>query len=242
MNLIRHLAIIALVLNASSQPLRSAVPESARSREVIARVTPQLAKALRSLGFRFGDPVFMRVFKESKELEVWVKNGRTFKLFRKYPIHYFSGNLGPKLKEGDRQEPEGFYYVSPTRMNPHSRFHLSFNLGYPNKYDRIRERTGSALMVHGSTVSIGCFAMTDQRIEEIYTLSHGALSSGQKFFRVHIFPFRMTAAAMKEHIDPKWRNFWMNLKEGYDLFEKTRLPPNVEVENKRYVFDIRTTD
>ena len=185
---------------------------------------------------RFGSPVFIRIFKQSKELEVWVKRGRRFELFKTYPIHYFSGALGPKLKEGDRQAPEGFYYVPPSRLNPNSRFHLSFNLGYPNAYDRAQGRTGSALMVHGSTVSIGCFAMTDPLIEEIYTVVEAALKGGQSFVRVHIFPFRMTNENLSKQRSSMWFAFWSNLKEGHDHFEEHGTPPDVNVRSGRYAF------
>jgi murein L,D-transpeptidase YafK len=122
-------------------------------------------------------------------------------------------------------------------MNPNSRFHLSFNLGYPNAYDQAYKRTGSALMVHGGRVSIGCFAMTDKKIEEIYALADGALRNGQRFFRVHCFPFRMTDENMKQHRSSEWISFWKNLKSGYDFFENTKLPPDVKVQNGMYVFE-----
>ena len=121
-------------------------------------------------------------------------------------------------------------------MNPNSRFHLSFNLGYPNAYDRAHGRTGSALMVHGANVSIGCFAMTDPKIEEIYALCDAALRNGQAFFRVHSFPFRMTQPNMDKHRDSRWFDFWNNLKTGYDWFEKNGNPPDDSVKDKRYVF------
>jgi murein L,D-transpeptidase YafK len=184
-------------------------------------------------------PVFVRIFKDSKHLEVWVereKEGR-FKLFKTYEICTFSGSLGPKLTEGDLQSPEGFYFVTPERMNPASRFHLSFNLGYPNTYDRAHGRTGSALMVHGSCVSIGCYAMTDAGIEEIYALTDAALRAGQPFFRVHVFPFALTDERLREQRGFRWREFWENLKEGYDYFEREGRPPNVRVRASRYVFD-----
>lgn len=213
------------------------VPSTARSRAVIERVAPNLQQALRKRGLAFGAPVFIRVFKESRELEVWVRNGVRFDLFRTYSICTFSGGLGPKLKTGDGKSPEGFYFVMPGRMNPASRFHLSFNLGFPNAYDRAHGRTGSALMVHGNCVSVGCYAMTNRRIEEIYTLADAALREGQPFFRVHVFPFRMTSENMANHRRSKWADFWRNLKEGHDYFDRTGLPPNVEVVSGRYSFD-----
>ena len=211
-------------------------PRSDRSAAASKRVRPALEPALRVKGLRWGAPVFIRIFKEEKQLELWVDDGKQFKLFKTWTICKFSGELGPKLKEGDGQAPEGFYFVPRGRMNPRSRFHLSFNLGYPNAYDRARQRTGSALMVHGSCVSIGCYAMTDPRIEEIYSLCDTALQNGQRFFRVHCFPFRMTKANMKKYRKSKWIKEWQNLKVGYDWFEKTKRPPNVEVRGKRYAF------
>ena len=183
-------------------------------------------------------------------MELWVKDKEKFKLFKEYPVcSYGNGSLGPKIKEGDGQAPEGFYYVTAGQLNPSSQYHLSFNLGFPNKYDRWHKRTGSALMVHGNCVSIGCFAMTNKQIEEIYTIVDAALRNGQSFFRVHIFPFKMTEQNMNSHIMPKettlnsysfWKKlkvfflkktketystgstqevFWRNLKTGYDFFE-----------------------
>ena len=200
------------------------------------RVKPDLVKALAAKKLNWGAPVFIRIFKEEKQLELWADDGKQFRLFKTWAICKFSGALGPKLREGDGQAPEGFYFVPRARMNPRSRFHLSFNLGYPNAYDRARQRTGSALMVHGNCVSIGCYAMTDARIEEIYSLCDAALKNGQRFFRVHSFPFRMTEAKMKRHGKSKWISEWKNFKIGYDWFEKTKRPPNVTVSGEIYTF------
>lgn len=216
-----------------------APPSSPRSREAVERVRPRLAEALQSQGLRYGSPIFIRIFKGSSELEVWVeRDDGTFQLFRTWEVCTFSGELGPKLRTGDLQSPEGFYYVTPPRMNPHSRFHLSFDLGYPNAFDRAHGRTGSALMVHGACVSTGCYAMTDRGIEEIWTLADAALRNGQPFFRVHVFPFRMTAEAMRRHRSSQWRPFWENLRTGYDMFEAARRPPNVIVREGEYRFQV----
>ncbi len=184
-----------------------------------------------------GRPIFIRIFKQSRELELWVQRGWRFHLWKTYPICGMSGELGPKLREGDLQAPEGFYFVGPRSLNPNSRFHLSFNVGYPNAYDRAHRRTGSYIMVHGDCVSAGCFAMTDSAIEEIYRIVEAAFASGQPFFRVHIFPFRMTAESMRRQRGSQWAEFWRSLKPGYDHFERTRTPPNVEVQSGRYVFE-----
>lgn len=213
-------------------------PNSSRLKEVKKKREADIKKALADEGFRWGKPVFIRIFKTEKQLELWIKEDKTYRLYKTYDVCTFgSGGLGPKLKEGDGMAPEGFYFVRPKKFNPYSSFHLAFNLGYPNAYDRAHKRTGSALMVHGSCVSIGCYAMTDSLIEEIYLIAEAALKNGQPFFRVHIFPFHMTNLATGLVKNSKWYDYWLNLKTGYDYFEKHKLPPNVRVQNKKYVFD-----
>ncbi len=215
------------------------IPSSRRSRKAIDSVRPRLEQELEHKKLEYGAPIFIRIFKEEMRLEVWLEGDNGFILFRMYPICTFGhGGIGPKTREGDGKAPEGFYFVTPARLNPLSNFHLSFNLGYPNRYDRYYRRTGGALMVHGSCVSIGCYAMTDGGIEEIYALADAALRNGQRFFRVHIFPFRMNDENMESHKASKWYSFWENLKEGYDFFEDNgHVAPNVEVINGRYVFN-----
>ena len=193
-----------------------------------------LDERLKALSAKKGDPVFIRIFKEEAILEVWIDTGSEYEHLKDYVICASSGYLGPKLKEGDRQAPEGFYKVRKRQLNPNSKYHLSFNLGYPNAYDRIHKRTGSFLMVHGDCVSIGCYAMTDEKIEEIYALVESALNQGQSYVNVHAFPFRLSAKNMNIYEGNKWYDFWVNLKEGYDYFEVEKNPPNIRVENKRY--------
>jgi murein L,D-transpeptidase YafK len=210
-----------------------------KARDVKKRIEPDLKTALEKEGLNFGSPVFIRAFKEERILELFMKNGKTekFELFRTYPIVAASGMLGPKLAEGDRQVPEGFYFAGPQAMNPKSSYHLSFNIGFPNSYDRAHDRTGSFIMIHGSYISIGCLAMTDEKIEEIYTLADAALAADQPFFRIHIFPFRMTDERMAKATEHEWIDFWKNLKTGYDLFEKNKVPPNTTVKDQEYAFE-----
>ena len=218
--------------------VRSRLSGPQRAKAAAVRVQPGLERDLSAKGLHFGDPVFIRAFKEEKELELWVRrrdNGK-YELFRTWTIAAQSGTPGPKLAEGDGQVPEGFYAVAKAAMKPNSSYHLAFNIGYPNAYDRHHGRTGSAIMIHGDRVSIGCLAMTDEKIEEIYTLCDAALDHGQKFFRVHVFPFRMTGVRMARENDNKWFDFWSNLREGYDWFEKRRVPPAADVVNGRYRF------
>ncbi len=230
--------LIVLLLHCLSIGLVQAeIPNSQRANIAIASVEASLKQSLSEKGLEYGAPIFIRVFKEPRILEIWVesKEGK-FTLFKTYNICTYSGELGPKLKQGDYQSPEGFYFVNPGRLNPWSQFHLSFNLGYPNKYDRHHNRTGSALMIHGNCVSIGCYAMTDANIDEIYALAVSALRSGQQFFRVHIFPFKLESETLSKHKNSKWHPFWLNLQEGYEYFKIHKRPPNVEVRNGVYVF------
>jgi murein L,D-transpeptidase YafK len=216
----------------------SRLPGPERAKEAATRVRPALERDLAAKGLHFGDPVFLRAFKEERQLELWVRNKESGKYdhFRTWSIAAQSGRPGPKLAEGDGQVPEGFYFVPRTAMKPDSMFHLAFNIGYPNAYDRHHGRTGSAIMIHGNQVSIGCLAMTDEKIEEIYTLCNAALEGGQKFFRVHIFPFRMTDARLQMESGNEWFDFWAQLRDGYNRFEHERVPPEVTIREGRYQF------
>ena len=201
-----------------------------------------LDKTLRANQLQPGDPIFIRIFKESKELEMWMRPSRSTKYVhvKTYPIaNYGYGDLGPKLAEGDGQAPTGFYEVGRSQLNPNSDFHLSFNLGFPNAFDRARGRTGTFLMVHGDTASIGCYAMTDKLIEEIYHLADSALAAGQEKFSVHAFPFRMTKERLAKESDNPWHEEWQNLKKGYDLFERAHVPPRVTGSKSGYSFSAK---
>ncbi len=182
--------------------------------------------------------VLVRLFKQEAELELWKQDasGR-YELLKTYPICRWSGELGPKIKEGDRQAPEGFYNITPAQMNPNSQFYLSFNMGYPNAYDKAWGRTGAHLMVHGDCSSRGCYAMTDDQIGEIYALARESFFGGQRSFQVQAYPFRMTPANFAKHRNNPNVPFWKMLKEGSDHFEITRQEPKVDVCEKRYVFN-----
>src|SRR5229473_6322738 len=183
-------------------------------------------------------PILVRLFKQEAELEVWKqdRSGR-FALLKTYPICRWSGDLGPKVREGDRQAPEGFYSISPGQMNPQSAYYLSFNTGYPNAFDKALGRSGSQLMVHGDCSSRGCYAMTDEQIAEIYSLGRESFFGGQKSFQFQAYPFRMTPINMAKHRNNLNMAFWKMIKEGYDHFEVTRQEPKVDFCEKKYVFD-----
>lgn len=228
----RRLLLDTLAMLPASMPLAAAD----RRRAGLARARRNLRPALARAGLQLGAPLFIRIFKQSHELEVWLQEAATgrWQRFRGYPICSYSGALGPKLREGDHQSPEGFYSVGPRQMNPWSRYHLAFNLGYPNRFDRSNGRIGSYLMVHGDCVSIGCYAMTDRAIEEIYALAEAALAEGQPAFQVHAFPARLSDDWLAAHTDNRWHDFWRDLKACHDAFERDGQPPVVRVEGGRY--------
>ncbi len=201
-------------------------------------VSQEVRQKMSSLGMATTSPILVRIFKEESQLEVWkqTRTGR-YALLNTFDICKWSGKLGPKKQEGDRQAPEGFYTIRPAQMNPNSSYHLSFNLGYPNAYDRAFGRTGSNLMVHGACSSRGCYAMEDKQIQDIYALARDAFRGGQRDFQVHAFPFRMTPENLARHVDDPSYDFWKMLKEGSDHFEVTKVPPKVDVCSKRYVFN-----
>ncbi|WP_249139814.1 L,D-transpeptidase family protein [Bradyrhizobium japonicum] len=201
-------------------------------------VPPKLLAAISEKNMDLQSPILVRLFKQEAELEVWkqTRSGQ-FALLKTYPICRWSGDLGPKVREGDRQAPEGFYSINPSQMNPQSAYYLSFNTGYPNAFDKALGRTGSQLMVHGDCSSRGCYAMTDEQIAEIYSLGRESFFGGQKAFQLQAYPFKMTPVNMAKHRNNPNMAFWKMIKEGYDHFEVTRQEPKVDFCEKKYVFD-----
>jgi murein L,D-transpeptidase YafK len=201
-------------------------------------VSPKLIQAMVEKDMDLQSPILVRLFKQEAELEVWKQNrSGKFALLKTYPICRWSGDLGPKVREGDRQAPEGFYAISPAQMNPQSAYYLSFNTGYPNAYDSSLGHTGSQLMVHGDCSSRGCYAMTDEQIAEIYSLGRESFFGGQKSFQFQAYPFRMTPANMAKHRNNPNMAFWKMIKEGNDHFEVSHQEPKVDFCEKHYVFD-----
>lgn len=201
-------------------------------------VSASLKRKMNDLNMSSTSPILIRIFKEDSELEVWkqARDGK-YKLLEEFEICKWSGKLGPKFKEGDRQAPEGFYEITPTLMNPNSSYHLAFNLGYPNSYDRAHGRTGSHLMVHGACSSRGCYAMTDEQVQDIYAMARDSFKGGQRSFQVQAYPFRMTPENMARHRNSPHLEFWQMLKNGYDHFEVAKTPPEISVCERKYVFD-----
>jgi murein L,D-transpeptidase YafK len=195
-------------------------------------------KQMETLNMDRAAPILIRIYKEESTLEVW-KQDRSgkFALLNSYPICKFSGTLGPKLMHGDHQAPEGFYDITPGQMNPNSSEYLAFNTGFPNTFDRSLGRTGSFLMVHGGCRSVGCYAMTDYAMEEIYGLVGEAFKGGQDKVQLQAFPFRMTAQNLARHAGDPNMPFWEMLKAGNDAFLAAERPPRVAVCDRRYVFN-----
>lgn len=209
------------------------IPDSRLAADVRAVVWPRMEKELKSVGFKTGNPVYIRIFKEEHILEIWIKDNSKYRLFKTYPVCYFSGGAGTKMRINDGKSPEGFYTITPRQLNPVSHYHLAMNIGYPNQLEKLKGYTGSDIMIHGQCVSIGCYAMTDPLIEEIYTLVYQTFKAGQTVIPLHIFPFKLNADHMKRYARS---DYWNNLKTGYDLFEKNRIPPIISVVNKQYAF------
>ncbi|MFZ4808434.1 MAG: L,D-transpeptidase family protein [Hyphomicrobiaceae bacterium] len=245
------LLAIALLMTSGQPPVQSleielgdaAADRIERQRAFVAGALPlpgtpdvaALPARLAALGVARGDPIFIRIFKAESELELWIRKGESLVQLATYPICHWSGGLGPKLIEGDRQTPEGFYTVTRHRLHRAGRWPRSLDLGFPNAHDRALRRTGSYILVHGGCSSVGCFAMTNEVMAEIYGLAEQALRQGQQHIHVHVFPFRMTEQRLAAAADHPWATFWQSLKPAYDLFETTGRPPLIGVCESRYV-------
>lgn len=219
---------LAMILLFSAAPASENRVSAAR-REAEAGLRRRFAE----VGVRYpAERLYLRAFKRERVLEVWAgPKAGPLKLVRKYAIVAASGELGPKRKEGDLQVPEGFYVIE--RFNPQSNFHLSLGLDYPNASDRVRRdrrRPGGDIFIHGGRSSIGCMALTDPVIRELYVC---AVDAGRPI-DVHVFPCRMTEEAMKdlarEHgADSDLLRFWNEIRPGFVLFERSRKVPKVRV-------------
>lgn len=188
--------------------------------------------------------IFIRVFKRERVLELWARPRETnrFMLLKSYPICALTGAVGPKRRQGDRQTPEGFYEIDA--FNPSSEYLLSLHVNYPNAVDRVlgdRHAPGGSIYIHGGCKTLGCIAVTDDAIEELYWIAVEARAGGQERIPVHIFPARMTEDELSR-LAGSFRNrpdlvaFWKNLQPGYEYFERTRSLPVLTTDGRgRYV-------
>ncbi|MEA2758501.1 MAG: hypothetical protein QOH65_1114 [Methylobacteriaceae bacterium] len=215
----------------------SNVPSLAENGKATAPIPIQTLALMTAKNTSPSAPVLIRTYKKEAELEVWklARDGRYVHI-KTFPICRWSGQLGPKQTQGDRQAPEGFYSIARRQMNPNSHYYLSFDTGFPNAYDKAHGASGAYLMVHGTCSSAGCYAMTDKQIGEIYAIARDALAGGQQAFQFQAFPFRMTAQNISKYRSDKNIDFWRQLKEGSDRFEATGEEPLARVVEGRYTF------
>ena len=237
--------IASSINRASSQSFKARQAKHSRVRDAIAEKEPSIRAYFKQKGFAYPPgKIFIRIFKRERTLELWASRAGQdrFEMLKAYNFCATSGGLGPKRRQGDEQIPEGFYYVD--RFNPASNFHLSLGINYPNESDRIlgvKGRLGGDIFIHGGCATIGCVPITDDRIKELYLIAIEARSAGQRQIPVHIFPARLNQSGMKL-LESRYpdnagiNNFWTNLKQGYDFFEKHRRLPAITVDRQgRYV-------
>ncbi|MCA1492508.1 L,D-transpeptidase family protein [Sinorhizobium alkalisoli] len=236
-NLVVTAAVVAALAGCTNETLDSVNISNVKNKTEY-QLSSKLVSKMRELGMQKSSPILLRIFKEEGTLEVWKANtANRFQLLKSYKICAWSGKLGPKVKEGDRQAPEGFYPLYPHQMNPNSSYYLAINTGFPNAYDKANNRSGTHLMIHGACSSSGCYSMTDEQVIEIFALARDAFRGGQENIQLQAFPFRMTAENMARHRNNSNIEFWKMLKEGYDQFEVTKRPPQVNVCERKYVFN-----
>ena len=227
------LASVAALLVAGCQQEGSRYPARA-----YAPIPGDTLSLMASKGTNRNAPVLLRAYKKESEIEMWKQNAEgRYVHIKTYPVCRWSGQIGPKKREGDRQVPEGFYTVTPAQMNPNSAYWLAFNVGYPNPMEKAMGRNGGDIMVHGTCSSRGCFAMTNEQIEEIYAVMRESFNGGQKGVQFQSYPFRMTAENLARFRHDPNMPFWKNLKEGNDHFEVTQREPQVAYCGGRYVYN-----
>jgi murein L,D-transpeptidase YafK len=241
---LRHIAFLActaIALTGCNDTLETVADVSHVKDKVDHPLSPKIVAEIQKKDMDRNAPIMIRIFKEEGSLEIWkAKRDNRFDKIAEYQICAWSGKLGPKVKEGDRQAPEGFYNLTPAHLNPNSNYYLAINTGFPNRFDQANSRTGSNLMIHGACSSSGCYSMTDAQVLEIYAFARDAFKGGQKTVQLQAFPFRMTAENMARHRHSQHEDFWQMLKVGYDNFEVTKRPPEVNVCDKKYVFNQQT--
>jgi murein L,D-transpeptidase YafK len=242
-HLVATAAIAALLAGCTANEALDTVDVDLKkvSSKVNYQLSGKIVQKMQAMSMAKESPIMLRIFKEEGVLEVWKANASNrFEMLRQYKICAWSGKLGPKVKEGDRQAPEGFYPIAPGQMNPHSSYYLAINTGYPNRFDQANGRHGSNLMIHGACSSSGCYSMTDEQMQEIFALARDAYKGGQQAVQLQALPFRMTAENMARHRNSPNIDFWNMLKPGYDQFEITKRPPEINICEKKYVFNQQT--
>ncbi|MEO0617988.1 MAG: murein L,D-transpeptidase family protein [Pseudomonadota bacterium] len=224
------------LLQTIQNPVTAAAPTSSIPKRV-GWIEGELRKQMQAGGFTWGAPVHVRIFKAENTLEIWMARNDRFARFKSLKICKWSGKLGPKFREGDEQSPEGVYAITRKHLLSRTKNHRAISLDFPNAYDRRHSRTGTYLQIHGGCGSVGCYAMTDRGIEEIYRLLDAALDGGQPRIMAHIFPFRMTEKNLTRRKTHPSHSEWAMLQPIYAAFERTRTVPAVRVCGRRYVLN-----
>jgi len=219
--------------NASDQGWR---PESVAAREA------DLARQFEARDLKLGSPIFIRVYKQTSEMELWVQQGPRFVLYKTYGICRWSGGLGPKFYEGDRQSPEGLYRITAADLIVNQRWDRAMEINYPNTFDVLNGRSGSHILIHGKCGSIGCFAIQDKNVEDVYGAVRAALRNGQAYIPVLSLPFRFGKLTPSKEQTLQLNEFWTDLRRADLLFERDRLPPVAYICDGRYYFSDRRGD
>ena len=201
-----------------------------------------LTEEFAARGLKLGSPVFLRVYKQSSKMEVWVAQGPRYALFKTYRICRWSGGLGPKMFEGDRQSPEGLYHITAEDLIVNPRWHRAMNINYPNRFDVVNGRGGSGILIHGKCGSVGCFAIQDNNVEEVYDAVRAALQNGQVSIPVLALPFSFATYAPAVEDTLRLNEFWSDLRRADILFNRDRVPPTAWVCDGRYYFADRRGD
>ena len=193
-----------------------------------------LKERLKAIGYEGKIRLYVRIFKEEKTLEIWMQSKGIYKLYKSFEVCNYSGKLGPKVVEGDKQAPEGFYHVPAEDVLWSSRkWPRALNLSFPNGFDALKKRTGSYLLIHGGCSSEGCYALKNGPMSILYDLVSIALKSGQTILPIHIFPFRLTdknwARHLPQNAGKKWGAFWKGMQPAYDGFQSNRTIPSIFV-------------
>jgi len=198
-----------------------------------------LFSLIEKIGGEMGDPVFLRIFKTERRLEVWMEVDGIYRFLTRYSLCYYPGVIGPKRSEDDDQVPEGFYRITAESLSPSDNRYRSIAIDYPNTYDRVHDWSGSGVTLYGSCSAAIGYGLDPGAMEEVYELVDTAISNGQSRVSLHLYPFYLSPERMEEHEGEEWYDFWENLKEGFDIFNRTRQVPWVWVEDGRYVFGLR---
>jgi murein L,D-transpeptidase YafK len=210
--------------------------------KAVAAKAIELSKAFEEKGLKLGSPVFIRVYKQTSEMELWIEKGSRYVLFKTYGICRWSGGLGPKYYEGDRQSPEGLYRITSADLIVNARWDRAMNINYPNSFDVMNGRSGSGILIHGKCGSIGCFAIQDRNVEEVYAAVREALKGGQAYIPVLSLPFRFASLAPSKQDTRQMSEFWSDLRRADLLFARDRLPPAAWICDGRYYFADRRGD